>query len=178
MLKTGLCPLFHLGATNEFHQPADRRDLRPRACQLLGAAEDAVQDHRDEVVGPVITPVVIAEDDDDIADILVEALSADGTLEPVVVSNGALVVDALMRVGARLLVLDVHMPGASGIDVYDLVRDHPAFRDIPVLFVTANPELALDTLPGAAPRDIVAKPFDLDDLVSRARSLLGQALAA
>ena len=61
--------------------------------------------------------------------------------------------------------------------MYDVVRDHPAFCDIPVLFVTANPELALDTLPGAAPRDVVAKPFDLDDLVGRVRSLLGGALA-
>jgi DNA-binding response OmpR family regulator len=124
------------------------------------------------------TPVVIAEDDEDIAAILVEALSADGSIEPVVVSNGALVIDAVMNVGARLLILDVQMPGASGIDVYDVVRDHPAFRDIPVLFVTANPELALETLPGAAPRDIVAKPFDLDDLVARARGLLGETLAA
>jgi DNA-binding response OmpR family regulator len=93
------------------------------------------------------------------------------------VSNGALVIDAVMSAGARLLVLDVQLPGASGIDVYDVVRDHPAFRDIPVLFVTANPRLALDAVPGVARRDIVAKPFDLDDLVSRARSLLGDTLA-
>lgn len=99
-------------------------------------------------------------------------------MDPLVVTNGALVIDAVMSVGARLLVLDVQMPGASGIDVYDVVRDHPAFRDIPVLFVTANPELAEETLPGAAPRDIVAKPFDLDDLVTRARDLIGRAPAA
>ena len=124
------------------------------------------------------TPIVIAEDDEDIASVLAEALSADGSMEPIVVSNGALVVDAVMSVGARLIVLDVQMPGASGIDVYDVVRDHPAFRDIPVLFVTANPELAQGTFPGTAPRDIVAKPFDLDDLVARARDLIGQSLAA
>ncbi len=123
-------------------------------------------------------PIVIAEDDDDIAAILSEALGADGSMEPIVVSNGALVIDAVMSVGAQLLVLDVRMPGASGIDVYDVVREHPAFRHIPVLFVTANPELALDTTPGKAPRDIVAKPFDLDDLVARARTLLGDPIAA
>lgn len=124
------------------------------------------------------TPIVIAEDDVDISDVLVAALGADGSMEPVVVSNGALVVDAVMQSGAQLLVLDVQMPGATGIDVYDVVRDHPAFRDIPVLFVTANPELALDAVPGAAPRDIVAKPFDLDDLVARAHGLLARAVAA
>lgn len=123
-------------------------------------------------------PVVIAEDDEDIAAIILEALGADGSMEPIIVSNGALVVDAVMHSNARLLILDVQMPGASGIDVYDIVRDHPAFCDIPVLFVTANPELALDTLPGAAPRDVLAKPFDLDDLVARAHRLVVEALAA
>lgn len=118
----------------------------------------------------------MAEDDPDIADVIVEALSADGSIEPVVVSNGALVIDAVMNVGARLLVLDVQMPGATGVDVYDIVRDHPAFCDIPVLFVTANPELALDTVQGAAPREVLAKPFDLEELVARARALLGNAL--
>jgi len=127
----------------------------------------------------VTNPIVlVAEDDEDIASVLVQALGADGSMVPIVVSNGALVVDAVMSVGARLLVLDVRMPGGSGIDVYDVVRDHPAFRDIPVLFVTANPGLAFETAPGAVPRDVVAKPFDLDDLVARARSLIGQALAA
>ena len=123
-------------------------------------------------------PVVVAEDDEAIAAVIVAALGADGSMEPIVVSNGALVIDAVLAVGARLLVLDVHMPGATGLDVYDIVRDHPAFRDIPVLFVTANPDLALDTVPGAAPYWVLAKPFDVDELIMRARALLVQALAA
>lgn len=125
-----------------------------------------------------MTPIVIAEDDPDIGAIMVDALSADGTMDPILVTNGALVIDAVMRSGARLLILDVQMPGATGIDVFDVVRGHPAFRHLPVLFVTANPELALDTMPGAGPRDVLAKPFDLDDLIARARSLLIEALAA
>jgi len=125
-----------------------------------------------------MTPIVIAEDDSDIAAVMVDALAADGTMDPTLVTNGALVIDAVMRTGARLLVLDVQMPGASGIDVFDVVRGHPAFRHLPVLFVTANPELALETLRGAAPRDVLAKPFDLDELIARAHSLLVEARAA
>jgi DNA-binding response OmpR family regulator len=116
--------------------------------------------------------VVIAEDDPDIADILAETLRTDAGLDPIVVNNGALVIDAVIDSGARLLILDVQMPGASGIDVYDVVRNHPAVADIPVLFVTANPELAHDTLPGTAPREIIPKPFDLEDIVNRVRALL------
>ncbi|HEY8862370.1 MAG TPA: response regulator [Candidatus Limnocylindria bacterium] len=122
--------------------------------------------------------VVVAEDDEDIAHILAEALRADGVADPIVVSNGALVIDAVISSGARLLLLDVHMPGASGIDVYDVVRNHPALAGIAVLFVTANPELARETMRGNAPREVIAKPFDIDLLVARVRELLREEIAA
>ena len=122
--------------------------------------------------------VVVAEDDEDVAHILAEALRADGVADPIVVSNGALVIDAVISSGARLLLLDVHMPGASGIDVYDVVRNHPALAGIAVLFVTANPELARETMRGNAPREVIAKPFDIDLLVARVRELLREEVAA
>ena len=122
--------------------------------------------------------VVVAEDDDDIARILSEALRADGVADPIIVSNGALVIDAVISSGARLLLLDVQMPGATGIDVYDVVRNHPALAGIAVLFVTANPELARDTMRGNAPREVIAKPFDIDVLLDRVRELLREEVPA
>lgn len=122
--------------------------------------------------------VVVAEDDGDIALVLSETLRAYGIAEPVIVSNGALVIDAVITSGARLLILDVQMPGASGIDVYDVVRNHPALAGIAVLFVTANPEIARETLRGNAPREVIAKPFDIDVLAAKVRELLREELAA
>jgi DNA-binding response OmpR family regulator len=122
--------------------------------------------------------VVVAEDDDDIALILEQALRVAGVADPVVVSNGALVVDAVIGSGARLLLLDVQMPGASGIDVYDVVRNHPALAGLAVLFVTANPEIARGTMRGNARREVIAKPFDIALLVERVRELLREEIAA
>ena len=116
--------------------------------------------------------VVIAEDEADIAGMVAETLAADVGVETVVVSNGALVVDAVIAAGASLLILDINMPGATGIDVYDVVRNQEALAHIPVLFLTANPELAADALPGRAPREVMAKPFDIECLVLKVKELL------
>jgi DNA-binding response OmpR family regulator len=122
--------------------------------------------------------VVVAEDDEDIARLLEETLRADGRVEPIVVSNGALVVDAIINTDARLLILDVQMPGASGIDVYAVVRNHPALAHVAVLFVTADPEIARRTIRGSAPREVIAKPFDIDALVEKVHDLLADEVAA
>ncbi len=124
-----------------------------------------------DAVRPV---VVIAEDEADIAQLVAETLAADAGVETIVVSNGALVIDAVIASGACLLLLDINMPGASGIDVYDLARNQEALADIPVLFLTANPELAADALPGRAPRAVMAKPFDIERLVLKVKELLAQ----
>lgn len=121
---------------------------------------------------------MIAEDDGDIAGVLAEVLRSSGAADPIVVSNGALVIDAVISSGARLLILDVQLPGASGIDVYDVVRSHPALTGIAVLFITATPEVARETLRGNAPREVIAKPFDIELVAERVRELLRLELAA
>jgi len=122
--------------------------------------------------------IVIAEDDEDVARLLADAVAAEVGADAVVVANGALVIDAVVASAARLLVLDVQMPGASGIDVYDVVRGHPVLAEIPVLFVTADPAAARETLPGRAPRAVIGKPFDIDELLGKVRELLGDAVRA
>ena len=121
--------------------------------------------------------IVIAEDDEDVARLLADAVAAEVGADAVVVANGALVIDAVVASAARLVV-DVQMPGASGIDVYDVVRGHPVLAEIPVLFVTADPGAARETLPGRAPRAVIGKPFDIDELLGKVRELLGDAVRA
>ena len=116
--------------------------------------------------------IVLADDDPAVAALVADTLRADIPADVVVVENGALVVDAVIDSGAALLILDISMPGASGIDVYDIVRNHAAVGTTPVLFMTAEPEAGLATVAGSGRRDVIAKPFDLDELVRRVRALL------
>lgn len=114
--------------------------------------------------------IVIAEDDPAIAQLLEEVMRDRLQLSTVVVPNGALVTDAIAERRPDLLILDVALPGLSGLDVFDLIRSSRAYDGVPVLFLTANPDQA-----HAAAKDtrVIAKPFDVDVLVSVISEMLG-----
>lgn len=109
--------------------------------------------------------VLIAEDDPDIARILSEGIGDRLYVATHVVANGALVPDALAARRPDLLVLDVSLPGLSGLDVFDLVRNDPAYVGVPVLFLTATPEKAATAFSATGVHRVMAKPFDVDELV-------------
>jgi len=116
--------------------------------------------------------VLFAEDDPAIAELLRLALSDRLDVATEVVSNGALVMDALVARRPDLLILDIEMPGLSGLDVFDLVRNDQLWQSVPILFLTALPEKASTANAPTGVHEIIAKPFDVDDLVARAERLM------
>ena len=111
-----------------------------------------------------MTTVLIAEDDPAIATLLTDALA--DRLSAHVISNGALVLDALVAARPDMLILDLALPGLSGLDVFDLVRNDPTWQGMPVLFLTADPDRARTAFDPAGACQVMAKPFDLDELIA------------
>jgi DNA-binding response OmpR family regulator len=116
--------------------------------------------------------VLIAEDDPAIAELLHLALSDRLEVATETVPNGALVMDALIARRPHLLILDIEMPGLNGLDVFDLVRNDANWQGVPILFLTALPEMARTARAPTGVHEILAKPFDVDDLVARAERLM------
>ena len=110
--------------------------------------------------------VLIAEDDPAIAQLISESVCDNLYIGCHVVENGALVPDAIAMRRPDLLVLDVALPGLSGLDVFDLVRSDPAYQGIPILFLTATPEKAATVFSTAGTHRVMAKPFDVDELIA------------
>ena len=75
--------------------------------------------------------VLIAEDDPAIAELITEAVCDNLYIGCHVVANGALVPDAITARRPDLLILDVGLPGLSGLDVFDLAVRIRATTDPP-----------------------------------------------
>jgi DNA-binding response OmpR family regulator len=115
--------------------------------------------------------VVIGEDDEPIAMLLRDAINDEPGYQAVVVADGALVLETVRQVHADLLILDIMMPGLNGLEVYDRVRADDGIRDMPVLFVSANLPQFEAEFERRKITSVLTKPFDLNDLLDRVRSL-------
>jgi len=117
--------------------------------------------------------VLVAEDEPDIADALRQALTERLDVELDIVANGALVMDSVAARRPDLLILDVALPGLNGLDVFDLLRSDPRLQGLPVLFLTGLPERAETASDATGVHEVLAKPFDVDDLIAHADRLMG-----
>ena len=122
--------------------------------------------------------VLIAEDDPDTAAAMKVTLEDRLSVTTDLVTNGALVLDEITARHPDLLILDVSLPGLNGVDVFDLIRGNARCGEIPVLFVTAAPDRAREAFAHCGISDVMAKPFDVDELAARVMDLLALTVAA
>lgn len=66
-----------------------------------------------------------------------------------------------------LILLDIMMPKMDGWEVFDILKDNPSWRDIPIIFLTARTDDIAKKAGSFMAVDYIEKPFDLDDLKNR-----------
>lgn len=88
------------------------------------------------------------------------------------VNDGKAALDYVSTTPPDLILLDVMMPGIDGYEVTRRIRQNSALPYIPILLVTAHDQSSLSEGLDSGADDFIRKPFDIDELMARVRSLL------
>ncbi|GIF21492.1 hypothetical protein Ate02nite_42220 [Paractinoplanes tereljensis] len=124
-----------------------------------------------------VTVVLVADDDADIRDLVAFKLEQAG-FDVIAVEDGQTALEQARSRQPTLAVLDVSMPGLSGIDVCRMLRADPATAGILIIMLTARvQEQDVEGGFSAGADDYVTKPFSPRELVSRIQALLSRARA-
>ena len=116
--------------------------------------------------------VLVADDEDDIRELVCLAIARAGATVVASVADGTAALAAARAELPDLAVLDVSMPGATGLEVCGALRADPATAGVRILLLSAGASLD-DVARGlAAGADAyLAKPFQVAGLVHQVRAL-------
>ncbi len=116
--------------------------------------------------------VLVADDEPDVLNLVASNLRAAG-FEAIKAEDGPSALAAARAHLPHLLVLDLMLPGMTGLEVCRILKSDPATAKIPIIMLTAKAE-EVDRIVGLelGADDYVTKPFSPRELVLRVRSVL------
>lgn len=116
----------------------------------------------------------MADDDADIRELVLFKLQQAG-FDVRLAEDGPSALAALQKEAVDVALLDITMPGMSGLDVCRALRDSPATAGIAVILLTASarePDVQAGFRAGAD--DYITKPFSPRELLSRVQAVLAR----
>jgi DNA-binding NtrC family response regulator len=106
--------------------------------------------------------IVIADDDKNLRKVLVNELSDEG-FEVIETDQGAKTVELLERNEYDVLLLDMNMPGLSGLEVLKKIKELEISTEVIILTAYATVSTAVETMKIGA-YDYLTKPFQIEEL--------------
>jgi len=116
--------------------------------------------------------ILVIEDDEDISELIHYNFKNEG-YEVCVVSEGDKANAEMTRSQPHVIILDIMLPGKSGLDILKEVRNSSKFKNIPIIMLTAKGEefdIVLGLELGAD--DYITKPFSPKELLARTKAVL------
>jgi len=118
--------------------------------------------------------ILVVEDNDLNRKLFCDVLRASGfEVEPV--ADGELVLNAARAFAPDLVIMDIQLPGVSGVDLIVAMRRDASLGDIPVLAVTAYAGKGdEERIRGAGATGYLAKPVSIGPFMAAVRGLIAQ----
>ncbi|RYY70039.1 MAG: response regulator [Chitinophagaceae bacterium] len=114
--------------------------------------------------------IFVADDDPDILEILSLMLGAHG-YGVIATTDPNIIFDYEEAELPDLILLDIWLNGIDGRDVCKRLKDSPQTRQVPIIFVSANSNIAEITKECKA-EGYIAKPFEMSQLIKTIREIL------
>ena len=121
--------------------------------------------------------VVVVEDDRPIGELLAGVINDEEGYRAIHVTRPSEALRAMEQIKPDLLVLDVGLPGMSGLELYDRLHEDERLRSVPVMFETAVSREHAAEFRKRGIRKVLQKPFDLNELIAGMKELAPPAAA-
>ncbi len=113
----------------------------------------------------IMSRVLIVDDNSDILWVVETVLKRYG-FEVMALPKGEDVIPKTKLFSPHLILLDVFLSGIDGIEVCNKLKENPKTKDIPVIMFSAHTNFS-DIQKFCKADDFIAKPFDVNELVSK-----------
>jgi len=118
----------------------------------------------------MITKIMIVDDDVQVTSLLKKYLSSKN-FEIITINQSSKAIQTANLVHPDLFILDLMMPPPDGFELCTMLRADPNFAKTPILIITAM-DISNSRATSFGANDYLAKPFNLDEIVSRVNLLL------
>jgi len=116
--------------------------------------------------------ILVVEDEEDLRDIIIYNLGRDG-FQTIGVETGEQGLEQAIKLNPNLIILDLMLPGMSGLDVCKQIKLDRNMQSMPIIIISAKGEEA-DIVSGLelGADDYITKPFSPRILLARVRAVL------
>lgn len=116
--------------------------------------------------------IFVCEDDENILNLVLYGLET-AAFSACGFSTSSALLAALERDEPQCIILDIMLPGKSGIEVLSHLRTHHKYKDIPVIILSAL-GAEIDIIKGLdnGADDYITKPFSMLELIARVKARL------
>ena len=126
-------------------------------------------DERQPASDSAIATILVCDDDPSLRELVRAVLGT--RYDFVEAADGTEALQLTRELRPDLMVLDVMLPGLSGIEVLEAIRGDEALRELKVVVITAWSHAEIDAQLAGADA-FVSKPFDPDELSGAVERLL------
>lgn len=117
-----------------------------------------------------MSKILVVDDDNDIREIIMTILEMEG-FAVTGLNNWSEVIQTVHGQRPDVVLLDVMLGDADGLEICQSLKDDPETRAIPVMIVSASHGYRQPGQPDCDADEYLRKPFDIQDLVAKVKRL-------